>query len=628
MIPKAMAAHLAGRLPERALENRLVRDGGLCFVEFGSTDVDRLARLGVEVDPLGPRLVVCMWDEASPLEIGGYLVVDNLAMGRPSMGGIRMLPDLTPDAIHNLARGMTLKNAAAHLPFGGGKSGIVPGDDLSPEAHREVVRGFARLLARYRDLYVPGPDVGTNDADMKTVAIENGLDSVLSKPADMGGNRIDQLGAAAGGVVIALQALLEEMPRLRALPQFSGLGVPPLEALTVLVQGFGAVGAHAARMLGERLPGARVVGISDAAGYLHDEAGLPVDGLFRRWQAEGVVTRSWFLEQVAAAGGGGGGRRALRTKYSSSPDDLLRESAFCLIPAAPVANYLDTDPASQPSMTVDRMGRWAVCVEGANTYSPDPARRAARARMERAVYRQRGVLIATDYLVNSGGVIFAAQELLIPTPESLRIPAPMLGDRRAVERWLAAHAADFEALAERRRAAGEAHREETLRGNMRELVDLLVSDADMLPCEAAERISIRRIAARESGRTAADLMEPIPTVAVTCTFREAAATLVEANCPIAAVVGPQGDLVGVVTEWDVTRATAQGAPPGEAVTEIMTRQVIAVAPDDGILDMVRKLEHHDISAMPVVAGNVVQGMVSADLLARRSLLRLLQSRAE
>ncbi|MBI2528156.1 MAG: CBS domain-containing protein [Candidatus Rokubacteria bacterium] len=628
MIPKAMAAFLAERLPERALENRLVRDGGLCFVEFGSTDVDRLARLGVEVDPLGPQLVVCMWDETATLEIGGYLVVDNLAMGRPSMGGIRMLPDLTPDRIHNLARGMTLKNAAAHLPFGGGKSGIVPGDDLPPEAHAEVVRGFARLLARYRDLYLPGPDVGTNDADMKTVAIENGLDSVLSKPADMGGNRIDQLGAAAGGVVIALQALLEEMPRLRALPQFAGLRLPPLEAFTVLVQGFGAVGAHAARMLGERLPGARVVGISDAAGYLYDEGGLPVDALFSRWPAEGVVTHSWFLEQMTMARGGVGSRRPLRTKYSSSPDDLLRENAFCLIPAAPVANYLDTDPASQPSMTVDRMGRWAVCVEGANTYSPDPARKAARARMERAVYRQRGVLIATDYLVNSGGVIFAAQELLIPTPESLRIPAPMLGDRRAVERWLAEHAADFEALAERRRAAGEAHREDAIRANMRELVDLLVSDADMLPCEAAERISVRRIAARESGRTAADLMEPIPTVAVTCTFRDAAATLLDANCPIAAVVGPRGDLVGVVTEWDVTRATAQGAPPGEAVTEIMTRQVIAVAPEDGILDMVRKLEHHDISAMPVVAGNVVQGMVSADLLARRSLFRLLQSQPE
>jgi glutamate dehydrogenase (NAD(P)+) len=44
--------------------------------------------------------------------------------------------------------------------------------------------------------------------------------------------------------------------------------------------------------------------------------------------------------------------------------------------------------------------------------------------------------------------------------------------------------------------------------------------------------------------------------------------------------------------------------------------------------MVRKLEHHDISAMPVVEQGAVLGMISADLLARRSLLRLLQSQSD
>src|SRR3989337_553156 len=146
MIPKPMEVFLQEQLPEQTIENRLFREDGQCFLEFGPLDVDRLARLGIQVDSLGPRLVVCMWDAASPLEIGGYLVVDNLAMGRPSMGGIRMLRDLTPAAIHNLARGMTLKNAAAELPFGGGKSGIVAPSDLSPSDHQAVVKGFARLL--------------------------------------------------------------------------------------------------------------------------------------------------------------------------------------------------------------------------------------------------------------------------------------------------------------------------------------------------------------------------------------------------------------------------------------------------------------------------------------------------
>jgi glutamate dehydrogenase (NAD(P)+) len=619
MIPSLMHTYLRERLPERTWENRLQHDGSLRFIEFTSADVDRLARLGIVADALGPHLVVCMWDEDSPLEIGGYLVVDNLAMGQPAMGGIRMLPDVTPDAIHNLARGMTLKNAAANLPYGGGKSGIVaPARTLTPDEHTAVVRGFARLLYRYRALYLPGPDVGTNDADMKTIAIENGLDHAVSKPADMGGNRIDQLGAAGGGVIIALQALLEELPRLRALPQFANLQAPAPAEVTVLIQGFGAVGAHAARILRERLPQARVVGVSDAVGYLYDERGLPVEELFHKWQAHGVVTRPHFNEQATPNG----------LKYSSHPNDLLREDAFCLIPAAPVANYLDTDVASRPTMTVARMGRWTLSIEGANTYSPDPARQAARARMERAVYRQRGVLIATDYLVNSGGVIFAAQEKLIKTPDHLRVPTAMLGDRAAGDQWLADHAAEFAALAEQRKQAAESYRETVIRRNMKELVDLLIADADLLPCEAAERLSVRRIAARESGRTAADLMEPIPTIAFTGSLREAAQNLVGAKSPILAVVAPHGELAGVLTEWDITRAAAQGSPADQPVADLMTRQVIAACPADSILDMVRKLEHHEISAMPVVSDGAVLGMVSADLLARRSLLRLLQSRGE
>ncbi len=401
MIPARMREYLWERLPETTRQNRLIRDGSLCYLEFGPLDVDRLARLEIEVDKLGPGLVVCMWDDTSPLEIGGYLVVDNLAMGKPSMGGIRMLPDVTPAAIHNLARGMTLKNAAADLPYGGGKSGIVAERGLSASDHTEVVRGFARLLRRYHPIYLPGPDVGTNDDDMKTIAIENGLDNALSKPVDMGGNRIDELGAAAGGVIIALGALLDELPRLQGLPQCAALSIPRPNEVDVLIQGFGAVGAHAARILLERLPDARVTGISDLAGYLFERDGLPVDDLFELWETRQLATRPFYQEKLA-----GQDPHSLTTKYATAADDLLREDGFCLIPAAPIANYLDTDPSTNPSMTVDRMGKWAVVIEGANTYSPDTERQAARARMERAVYRERGVVIATDYLVNSGGSYF------------------------------------------------------------------------------------------------------------------------------------------------------------------------------------------------------------------------------
>ena len=104
MIPKQMEEFLRMQLPDRTWKSRLVQEDGKCFIDFGPTDIDRLNRLGIEADYLGPKLVACLWDEQSDLEIGGYLVIDNLAMGRPSMGGIRMLPDLTPGTIFNLAR--------------------------------------------------------------------------------------------------------------------------------------------------------------------------------------------------------------------------------------------------------------------------------------------------------------------------------------------------------------------------------------------------------------------------------------------------------------------------------------------------------------------------------------------
>ncbi len=142
------------------------------------------------------------------------------------------------------------------------------------------------------------------------------------------------------------------------------------------------------------------------------------------------------------------------------------------------------------------------------------------------------------------------------------------------------------------------------------------------------RISIRRIALHESDRKASDIMDAIPTISVECTVQEAAIRLVDAGCPILTVVGSDGDLAGVVTEWDITRATVLGSPDNQPLEQIMNRKVISASPTDSILEIIRKLEYHEISAMPVVEHGCVLGMVSAELLARRSLLRLLQTQLE
>lgn len=621
MIPLKMQQFLQDTLPESVWKNRLIAQGPFRFLEFGPLDVDRLQRLGIRVDRLGPRLVVCMWNQESPLEIGGFLVVDNLAMGQPSMGGTRMLPDITPDIIHNLARGMTLKNAAADLPFGGGKSGIVCPKTLSKSDRHEIIKGFGRLLKRYKDIYIPGPDVGTNDADMKTFAIENGLNNVVSKPADMGGNRIDELGGAANGVVVATKALLEHLPKLRHLPQFRTMEIPKPRDMDILIQGFGAVGAHVARIFHAYDPeNAPIIkGVSDATGYLFSQEGLPWGQLFDLWKEFGAVTQKYYHDMIMH------GADPHNIVYSNSADNLLTESAFCLIPASPVFNYLDVTPATHPSMTVDRMGKWRIIVEGANTYSPNPTRKAERRRMERHVYRDRGTLIATDYLVNSGGVIYAAHERIIPTPDHLLIPKELLGRSKEIEVWLEKNQDEFALLAENRRKAAVEKLETVIRRNMEELIDGLCKDADSLPCEIAERISVQRIASREKSRTARDVMEDAPTIEVYKSITDAAKLLVDTDSPLVNVVSEKGKLIGIVTNWDVTRAMALQMPMDSPLTRVMTADVIFTGPDATIIDCIRMLENHEISAMPIVEDNQVKGVISGDILARQTLFRLLQT---
>lgn len=619
MIPKKMESFLKGHLPRSILKNRFLEEKGLCYLEFTKADENLLSSIGIVSDKLGPQLVACIWDNNSELDVGGYLVVDNLSMGKPSMGGIRMLPDLIPSDIYNLARGMTLKNAAANLPYGGGKSGIVAERNLSPEEHTEIVRRFARLIRRYKNVYVPGPDVGTNDADMKTIAIENGIDCAVSKPADMGGNRIDELGAAAGGVVIALQTLLKIMPRLTILPQFSTLEIPEAKDVSLIIQGFGAVGAHAARILSERLPKAKVIGVSDLEGYLYNENGLPIKELFQLWLDEKLVTLNYFKNKIMPKG------YKHQTKFSSNPNNLLLENAFCLVPAAPIFNYLGVSEGYNPSMTVNRIGNWSVIVEGANTYSPDPNRKAARTVMEQIVYREKGIMIANDYLVNSGGVIFAAQEHIIKTPNDLQIPEEILGQPDKVENWLKDHTEEFAKLSKERLIAGREYREDVIQHNMNELVDMLTSNQDILPSTAAQQISLQRLSQKESLRTAKDIMVSIPVIDVQSNMQQTAELMIRENSGIVAVLSNK-KLVGVITDWDITKAIAEGISTSN-LENIMTRDVIVASPDLSLLDVIGELEQYKISAMPVVKEGIVLGKISSDIITQHFVLNLLQEQA-
>jgi homoserine O-acetyltransferase len=120
-------------------------------------------------------------------------------------------------------------------------------------------------------------------------------------------------------------------------------------------------------------------------------------------------------------------------------------------------------------------------------------------------------------------------------------------------------------------------------------------------------------------------MTAIPTIEIGGTVQQAADCLVQTESTILAVITSDGELAGVITRWDITRATAIGCAEDMPLKEIMTEKVVSAKPDDGLLTIVRNLEHYEFSAMPVVDGGQVVGMVGTDILTRTSLLRLLQT---
>ena len=59
----------------------------------------------------------------------------------PSIGGLRMAPDVSMEECFRLARAMTLKNSAAGLSHGGGKS-VLYGDPRMPEKRKGAINSM------------------------------------------------------------------------------------------------------------------------------------------------------------------------------------------------------------------------------------------------------------------------------------------------------------------------------------------------------------------------------------------------------------------------------------------------------------------------------------------------------
>jgi glutamate dehydrogenase (NAD(P)+) len=303
-------------------------------------------------DSFGPFKVILVHVDA--LGLSGALVIDNVAAG-PSIGGLRMAEDVSVAECFRLARAMTLKNAAAGLPHGGGKSVLV-GDPHMPRPEKEqLIRAFASAL-KDEGSYIFGPDMGTDEGCMGWVDDEIGR--AVGLPREVGGIPLDELGATGFGLLHAIEAALPSL----------GLS---LEGARVVVQGFGSVGIHAARFL--RAKGVVLVAASDSKSAVANPGGLDVEALIEHKQLGRTV------------GDFAGGDRI-------NPADLVAIPSEIWIPAAR-PDVIDRN-------NVDRL-QTKIVAEGANIPLTEEAENSLHSR---------GVMVLPDFIANAGGVICAAME--------------------------------------------------------------------------------------------------------------------------------------------------------------------------------------------------------------------------
>jgi glutamate dehydrogenase (NAD(P)+) len=293
----------------------------------------------------------------------GYRVQHDLSRG-PTKGGIRYHPDVTLGEVSALAMGMTWKTALAGLPFGGAKGGVAvnPTHLSSGELERLTRRYIAEIFPLLGpDKDIPAPDVGTNAQIMAwvmdTYSQQVGFsvrDVVTGKPLSIGGSLGREEATGRGVVDVTLEVL-------RHFQQ-------PLADTTIVIQGFGNVGSHAARILYEE--GAKVIAISDRFGGLYNPKGLDIPAILTERKREKSPLPA--LKQF--------GTPILH-------EDLLTLPCHVLIPAALAEQITKTN--------ADKI-QCQFLIEGANgptTLDAD------------AILNDRGILVVPDLLANAGGVI-------------------------------------------------------------------------------------------------------------------------------------------------------------------------------------------------------------------------------
>ncbi|MGP1909835.1 Glu/Leu/Phe/Val family dehydrogenase [Metabacillus sp. JX24] len=298
-------------------------------------------------------------DDGSVKVFTGYRSQHNDAVG-PTKGGVRFHPEVNEDEVKALSIWMSLKCGIVNLPYGGGKGGIICDPrEMSLKELERLSRGYVRAVSQIvgptKD--IPAPDVFTNSQIMAWMMDEYSrlreFDSpgfITGKPLVLGGSHGRET-ATARGVTICI----EEAAKKKGIS---------LAGARVVIQGFGNAGSFLAKFMHDA--GAKVIGISDAYGALHDANGLDIDYLLDRRDSFGTVT-TLFTDTI-------------------TNKELLELDCDILVPAA-ISNQITAENASKIKAS--------IVVEAANGPTTIEATK---------ILTQRGVLLVPDVLASAGGV--------------------------------------------------------------------------------------------------------------------------------------------------------------------------------------------------------------------------------
>ncbi len=296
----------------------------------------------------------------------GWRVHHNTTRG-PAKGGIRYHPGVTRDEVVALAIGMSLKTAIMNLPLGGAKGGIAidPKTMTSGELERITRRYVSELIPFLGpDKDVPAPDVGTNAQvmawvlDQYSASVGHIVPGVVTgKPIELGGSLGRESATGRGAVEAA--ALAGEK-----------IGMP-LSGSRIAIQGYGQVGAWAARLAQAR--GAKIVGLADVGGAIHNANGIDLAMVDRKLR-EGA-------KSVVETGAGDVIGKGLdgATKVFFVDCDIVMPCAL--------GDAVDEHIASQIKAK--------LIVEGANGPLTPKADE---------VMQDRGIIVVPDVYANAGGV--------------------------------------------------------------------------------------------------------------------------------------------------------------------------------------------------------------------------------